>query len=61
MSWLRRLSNTLRPERHQRQIDREIAFHVDERTAQLQRAGLSADVSVTTEIRPLPDGSKDSF
>ena len=43
MSWLRRLSNTLRPERHQRQIDHEIAFHVDERTAQLQRDGLSAD------------------
>ena len=43
MSWLRRLSNTLRPERHQREIDREIAFHLDERTTQLQRDGLSAD------------------
>jgi putative ABC transport system permease protein len=43
MSWLRRLSNTLRPERHQREIAREIAFHVEERTAQLQRDGLSAD------------------
>jgi predicted permease len=42
MSWLRRLSNTLRPGRHQREIDRELAFHVDERTAQLQRDGLSA-------------------
>src|SRR5215510_15063019 len=43
MSWLRRLSNTLRPGRHQREIAREIAFHVDERAAQLQRDGLTAD------------------
>jgi predicted permease len=43
MSWLRRLSNTLRPGRHQREIAREITFHVDERAAQLQRDGLSAD------------------
>ncbi|HEY1307890.1 MAG TPA: ABC transporter permease [Vicinamibacterales bacterium] len=43
MSWLRRLSNTLRPGRHQREIAREIAFHVDERAEQLQRDGLSAD------------------
>lgn len=43
MPWLRRLSNTLRPRRHQREIEREITFHVDERTTQLQRDGLSAD------------------
>ncbi|HKE88093.1 MAG TPA: ABC transporter permease [Vicinamibacterales bacterium] len=43
MSWLRRFSNSLRPGRHQREIEREIAFHVDERTAELQRDGLSAD------------------
>ncbi|HEY7191228.1 MAG TPA: ABC transporter permease, partial [Vicinamibacterales bacterium] len=43
MRWLRRLSNTLRSGHHQREIAREIAFHVDERAAQLQRDGLSAD------------------
>jgi putative ABC transport system permease protein len=43
MSWLHRLANTLRPGRHRREIDREIAFHVEQRAAQLQRDGLSAD------------------
>jgi len=43
MAWLRRLSNTLRAARHQREIEREIAFHVDERAAELQRDGLTAD------------------
>ncbi len=43
MSWLRRLWNTLRPEHHQREIEREIAFHIEESTAQLQHDGLSAD------------------
>src|SRR5690349_15377162 len=42
MSWLRRLSNTFRPGRYQREIAREIAFHIEERTAELQRGGLSA-------------------
>jgi putative ABC transport system permease protein len=41
MRWLRRLSNTLRPGYHHREIEREIAFHVDERAAQLRRDGLS--------------------
>ena len=45
MSWLGRLFNTLRPGQHQREIEREIAFHVEERAAQLQREGLSADAA----------------
>jgi putative ABC transport system permease protein len=43
MSWVRRLSNTLRPGRHQREIEREIAFHVEERSEELQRHGLRPD------------------
>jgi hypothetical protein len=31
MSWLRRLANTLRRARIERDIDRELAFHIAER------------------------------
>jgi putative ABC transport system permease protein len=41
MSWLRRLWNTLRPERVQSRIDRELSFHLAERTDQLRSEGLS--------------------
>ncbi|HEU4694262.1 MAG TPA: permease prefix domain 1-containing protein, partial [Vicinamibacterales bacterium] len=41
MSWLRRLANTLRPERIDRDIDRELAFHIAERADQLRAQGLS--------------------
>ena len=41
MSWLRRLSNTLRPARHDRDLDREISFHLSERTDDLRAAGAS--------------------
>ena len=41
MSWLRRLLNTFRPAKIQREIDREIAFHLAERADQLQSEGLS--------------------
>jgi hypothetical protein len=41
MSWLRRLVNTLRPARLQRDIDREITFHINERADHLRSEGLS--------------------
>jgi len=41
MSWLRRLVNTLRSSRLQRDIDREIAFHIHEREDELRHAGIS--------------------
>jgi putative ABC transport system permease protein len=40
MSWVQRLINTLRPSRLLRDIDREIAFHLDERTDDLRGQGL---------------------
>jgi putative ABC transport system permease protein len=42
MAWLRRLSNTFR-RRLGGEIDREIAFHLDERAEQLRAEGLSED------------------
>ena len=41
MSWLRRLINTVRPARLQRDIDRELAFHINERADDLRAGGLS--------------------
>ena len=41
MSWLHRLWNTFRPERVQSRIDRELSFHIAERTDQLRSEGLS--------------------
>ncbi len=41
MSWLRRLRTTLRPARHHRDIDRELAFHIAERVDQLRAEGLT--------------------
>ena len=43
MSWIRRLINTLRRQTLDRKIDEELQFHLQLRTADLQRAGLSAD------------------
>jgi putative ABC transport system permease protein len=40
MSWLQRLRNTFRPGRVHRDIDREISFHIAERTDQLLSEGL---------------------
>jgi predicted permease len=40
MSWVQRLINTLRPSRLLRDIDREIAFHLDERADDLRGQGL---------------------
>ena len=41
MAWLRRLLNTFRPSKLQREIEREIAFHLAERADQLRSEGLS--------------------
>lgn len=41
MSWLQRLRNTFRHERVQGNIDRELSFHIAERTDQLRAEGLS--------------------
>jgi hypothetical protein len=45
MSWLRRLWNTLRPERLQDEIARELSFHLAERRDQLRSEGLSDEES----------------
>ena len=41
MSWLRRLTNTLRTGTLRHDIDRELAFHVAEREDELRAAGAS--------------------
>jgi hypothetical protein len=41
MSWLRRLFNTFRPSRIQRDIEREVSFHLAERADQLRSEGMS--------------------
>ena len=43
MSWLRRLSNALRPGRIEREIDREMSFHLAERVDELRAGGLSEE------------------
>src|SRR5688572_13607108 len=45
MSWLRRISNTLRPKHVQDEIARELSFHLAERTDQLRSEGLSEEES----------------
>jgi len=41
MSWYRRLSNVLRPGRMQRDLERELRFHIAERAEELQAGGMS--------------------
>jgi hypothetical protein len=43
MSWLKRLSNTMRSGRVEREIRRELDFHVAERTDELRASGLSEE------------------
>jgi putative ABC transport system permease protein len=43
MSWFGRLWNTIRPGRIEREIDREIAFHLAERIDDLEAQGLARD------------------
>ncbi len=41
MAWYHRISNVLRPGRMQRELDRELAFHIAERSEELQSAGMN--------------------
>ncbi|HEY1493547.1 MAG TPA: ABC transporter permease [Candidatus Solibacter sp.] len=41
MSWYHRLNNVLRPGRIQRDLERELSFHIAERAAELQTGGMS--------------------
>src|SRR5262245_23451938 len=43
MSWRKRLVNAMRPGRVEREIRRELEFHVAERADELRRSGLSAE------------------
>ena len=43
MSWLKRLVNTVRSGRVEREIRRELEFHVAERADELRDSGLSAE------------------
>lgn len=43
MSWLTRLSNTFRPSKLRRDIEREMAFHLEERADELRARGLSEE------------------
>jgi putative ABC transport system permease protein len=43
MSWLKRLVNTMRSDRVEREIRRELEFHVAERADELRHSGLSAE------------------
>ena len=43
MSWLRRLFNTFHPSSLQRDIERELSFHLAERADELRSEGMSDD------------------
>ena len=45
MSWTRRFANLLQSNRHARDIDRELAFHVGERTDDLVAAGMAREAA----------------
>ena len=45
MSWIRRFANLLRSNRHARDIDRELAFHVGERADDLVAAGMTRELA----------------
>jgi len=45
-NWLIRLRNALRPSRLNRDLDREMRFHIKERVEELQESGISADAAV---------------
>ena len=51
MSWLRRLSNTIRHTRVERDIERELAFHISERVDRLRAEGLSFEDARTEAQR----------
>ena len=43
MSWIRRLANLVRSNRHARDLDRELAFHLQERVDDLVAAGMTPE------------------
>ncbi|HET7584726.1 MAG TPA: ABC transporter permease [Gemmatimonadaceae bacterium] len=43
MAWYHRVRNVLRAGHHSRELDREIAFHVEARAEELRAAGMTAD------------------
>ncbi|HEX5109827.1 MAG TPA: ADOP family duplicated permease [Vicinamibacterales bacterium] len=53
MTWLRRLWNAVRPRRLERDIERELQFHVAERADELRAEGVSADEAVRHARRQL--------
>ena len=53
MSWLHRLWNTFRPERVRSRIERELSFHIAERTDQLRAEGLSEQEAARLARRQL--------
>ncbi len=53
MSWMRRLSNTLRRRALDRKIDEELQFHVDMRAADLERDGMPSEEARRTARRLL--------
>ncbi len=48
MAWLQRLWNVVRPNRLQRELNRELSFHLLERIEELQDSGMSRDEAVRT-------------
>jgi putative ABC transport system permease protein len=48
MSWLGRLWNVLRPARLERELVRELSFHLQERTDELEAEGMSRDQALRT-------------
>jgi putative ABC transport system permease protein len=48
MAWLHRLLNIVRPNRLQRELNRELSFHLLERVEELQAGGMSHDEAVRT-------------
>ncbi len=52
MAWYRRFWNVLRPGRLQRDLDRELSFHLTERIEELQEKGLSqAEAARTAQLQ----------
>ena len=41
MAWFQKLRNIFRPRRLQNELERELAFHIKEREAELRESGLS--------------------
>src|ERR1017187_1898013 len=51
MAWYRQSWNVLRPGRTQRNLERELSFHVKERAEELEAGGMSAEEAVRNARR----------